>query len=94
MIVLSDKDRPLSRSFFKSIVGDWGSEKGRGFYEKSDTLGRTIQQFLMFGVNDGVNAVGDIPDGGVQGLCVGNQERKAKVGVTTIEEKIKLGDLR
>ena len=56
----------VDRDFFFSSEYDWGTESGRGFYEKSDTRKNIMSKMLMHGVNTGIRA--DIPNGRVISL--------------------------
>ena len=92
-------DNPVDKALFKGVLGDWGEESGRGFYEASDTRKIIMQKLLMHGsvlssVGGGVPTAderGDIPT-----KCVISLKRDAKasgetrisnVGEKAIEEK-------
>ena len=89
-VELASKDQPLDLKSFSETSCDWGDEMGRGFYEKEDTLSMAIRSLLMFGVDDGSEILGDIPDEQVLGLPDGAQytenARLIWVGAKKIDE--------
>ena len=89
-VELANKDQPLSLKSFSETSCDWGDETGRGFYEKEYTLAMAIRSLLMFGVDDGSEIVGDIPDEQVLGLPDGTQRAESArliwVGAKKIDE--------
>ncbi len=68
-IDISAMRNPVRADVFGDRACDWGRETGRGFYEKSDTIGTIINQLLMFGIDFADSDVkGDIPSYTVWGM--------------------------
>jgi hypothetical protein len=67
-IELDNKDKPVSYNSFRKKSRDWGAETGRGFYGKDDTMENVIKRVLMYGIEDGDDIFGDIPDEQLWGL--------------------------
>ena len=59
-------DEPVDGNFFLFGIGDWGMERGRGFYEKPDAKLVVMPRLLMHGVTADGDA--DIPAGKVISL--------------------------
>ena len=66
VVYMEYRNDTVDRDFFFSSEYDWGTESGRGFYEKSDTRKNIMSKMLMHGVNTGIRA--DIPNGRVISL--------------------------
>ena len=84
-------DNPVEKAFFKGILGDWGEESGRGFYEASDTRRNIMQKLLMHGsvlssaggVAPSADERGDIPT-----KCVVSLRHDAKASDETFTSNV------
>ena len=59
-------EEPVDGEFFKDGAGDWGEERGRGFYAKEDSRLAVAGRLLMYGFSSDSRA--DIPTGRVLSL--------------------------
>ena len=63
--IMPGYNKPPYREIFQSQDADWGEDEGRGFYERSDNCGETIESLLMNGFY-ALKGI-EIPDGRVMG---------------------------
>ena len=63
--IMPGYNEPPYSEIFQSQDADWGEDEGRGFYERSDNCGETIESLLMNGFY-ALKGI-DIPDGRVKG---------------------------
>lgn len=92
-VELPQKEHPVSCESFMKDSHDWGRERGRGFYGRTDSQGTVIREFLMYGYQEfEKNASCDIPDDAVRGVPASairlEQIRHIPVGATTVEKTI------
>ena len=71
----------ISSSIFDDAQCDWGLESGRGFYPAHETIGTTLPQMVMYGVDES-NSL-DIPSGSVYSL-----KRRANSSSMTFSSKV------
>ena len=79
-------DNPVDKTFFRGVLGDWGAENGRGFYEVSDTRRNIMQKLLMHGsVLNAVGGVAPVADerGDIPTKCVISLKYDAKASSET-----------
>ena len=84
---LSKAKTPVDGGCFGSHPRDWGEETGRGFYDKSDTLGIVIKRLLMYGMAEFGEKSEDMPDDTVFGIASYGAEELVKVGAEKIDKE-------